>query len=188
MPPSSSADSSTAIVPSPNSTRCVKSDVIPAPYPWATTKRAHVRNLNDLLSSGIRTITGTVECDIYNHKQDLEFDLQREFKQVASFIAANKSSIMLRRTPEAWLYPPRTCWVCCRGESYVRPIISSKKRSINWLFLLLGEMIGHCTFDQLKYFCKHTNITPLTGGRDRLTCLAYLGLCKQLDPSGPFDP
>ncbi|KAF8409941.1 hypothetical protein HHK36_002460 [Tetracentron sinense] len=164
----------------------VKSDVIPAKYPWATTQRAHLRTLNDILSSGVRTIIGRVGCDFnWTHNQDLEFDLQREFNQVASFVAANKST-MFHRIPEVWLYPPRSCSKCNKVR-FVRPIISKKKRSINWLFLLLGEMLGYCSSDQLKYFCKHSNI-PHNGGRDELICLTYLGLCKQLDPSGPFDP
>ncbi|KAF8409942.1 hypothetical protein HHK36_002461 [Tetracentron sinense] len=176
---------STAIVSWGISTRRVKSDVIPAQYPWATTQRAHLRTLNDMLSSGVRTIIGTVECDLsWIHTQDLEFDLEREFNQVASFVAANKST-MFDRVPDIWLYPPRSC-PKCEGVSFVRPIISTKKRSINWLFLLLGQMIGYCSSEQLKYFCKHTN-TPHAGGRDELICLTYLGLCKQLDPSGLFD-
>jgi hypothetical protein len=47
-------------------------------------------------------------------------------------------------------------------------------------------MLGCCTLDQLKYFCKHTK-NHRTGAKDRVLFLAYLGLCKQLDPNGPFD-
>ncbi|KAF9684343.1 hypothetical protein SADUNF_Sadunf04G0108500 [Salix dunnii] len=46
--------------------------------------------------------------------------------------------------------------------------------------------IGCCTLDQLKYFCKHTKNHRI-GAKDRVLFLAYLGLCKQLNPNGPFD-
>ncbi|KAJ6365106.1 hypothetical protein OIU76_029972 [Salix suchowensis] len=71
-------------------------------------------------------------------------------------------------------------------ENSAKPVIANKKRKINWLFLLLGQMLGCCTLDQLKYFCKHTK-NHRTGAKDRVLFLAYLGLCKQLDPNGPFD-
>ncbi|KAH7510958.1 hypothetical protein FEM48_ZijujUnG0061700 [Ziziphus jujuba var. spinosa] len=48
------------------------------------------------------------------------------------------------------------------------------------------EMLGCCTLEQLKYFCKHTK-NHRTGAKDRVLYLTYLGLCKQLDPTGPFD-
>ncbi|KAF8409943.1 hypothetical protein HHK36_002462 [Tetracentron sinense] len=176
------SSASTAIVWSPN----VKSDHIIAPWPWATTQRAHVKSLNDLLSSDIRTISGVVFCDLlFVHLQYLDLDLQSEFDKVASVVAANKST-MFHTTPEAWLYPARSCSQCNRVK-FVRPFISSKKRFINWLFLLLSQMLVFCSNEQLEYFCKHSNI-PHNGERDELLCLTYLGLCKQLDPSGPFDP
>ncbi|THG02676.1 hypothetical protein TEA_012074 [Camellia sinensis var. sinensis] len=74
----------------------------------------------------------------------------------------------------------------CEQENNAKPVISEKKKSINWLFLLLGQMIGCCTLEQLKYFCKHTK-NHRTGAKDRVLYLTYLGLCKQLDPNGPFD-
>lgn len=40
-----------------------------------------------------------------------------------------------------------------QGNS-VKP--SHRKKFINWLFLLLGQMLGYCTLQQLKYLFKHT--------------------------------
>jgi hypothetical protein len=84
-----------------------------------------------------------------------------------------------------WMNPRLSRCENCNQENCVKPIIADKKRSINWLFLLLGQMLGCCTLAQLKYFCKHTK-NHRTGAKDRLLYLTYLGLCKQLDLNGPF--
>ncbi|WOH09609.1 hypothetical protein DCAR_0729067 [Daucus carota subsp. sativus] len=47
------------------------------------------------------------------------------------------------------------------------------------------QMLGCCTVEQLKYFCKHTK-NHRTGAKDRVLYLTYLAICKQLDPKGPF--
>ncbi|KAL4352204.1 hypothetical protein GQ457_06G007910 [Hibiscus cannabinus] len=51
--------------------------------------------------------------------------------------------------------------------------------------VLLGKMLGCCKLSELKYFCKHTK-NHKTGAKDRVLYLTYMGLCKQLDPTGPF--
>lgn len=111
------------------------------------------------------------------------FNLETKFAEVSNFIAKNRGE-MHDRAPHEWMYPILP--VCENCGNSVRPVVSEKKRSINWLFLLLGQMLGCCTLEQLKYFCKHTKIFR-TGAKDRILYLAYLGLCKQLDPTGPFD-
>ncbi|KAI3463946.1 hypothetical protein Pfo_020609 [Paulownia fortunei] len=93
---------------------------------------------------------------------------------------------MHHRAPKIWLNPTLLGCRFREQENSIKPVISQKKRSINWLFLLLGQMLDCCTLDQLKYFCKHT-MNHRTGAKDRVLCLTYLGLCKQLDPNGPSD-
>ncbi|KAJ7967348.1 Hydroxyproline-rich glycoprotein family protein [Quillaja saponaria] len=162
-----------------------KTDTVPAPFPWATTHRATVHSLNYLLSKQITTITGDVQCKRCERNYEMVLDLKEKFVQVGTFIAENKSS-MHDRAPSVWMNPILPTCKYCEQENCVRPIISEKKKAINWLFLLLGQMLGCCTLDQLKYFCKHTK-NHRTGAKDRVLYLTYLGLCKQLDPNGPFD-
>ncbi|CAI9786350.1 unnamed protein product [Fraxinus pennsylvanica] len=90
------------------------------------------------------------------------------------------------RAPGLWINPnlPRCRYY--KQENCAKPIISEKKKSINWLFLLLGQMLGCCTLEQIKYCYKHTR-NHHTGAKDRVLYLTYLSLCKQLDPYGPFD-
>lgn len=162
-----------------------KSATVPAPFPWATNQRATVNSLGDLLSKQIFTISGDVQCKKCEKKYQMEFDLKQKFLEVWTFIAENKGN-MHDRAPPVWINPNLPGCSFCKQENCVKPIISDKKKSINWLFLLLGQMLGCCTLEQLKYFCKHTR-NHRTGAKDRVLYLTYLGLCKQLDPSGPFD-
>ncbi|KAK9287472.1 hypothetical protein L1049_015893 [Liquidambar formosana] len=162
-----------------------KSDTVPALFPWATTHRATVYSMEHLLSNGIFTITGDVQCKRCEHQYQIDYDLREKFLEVGSFIDKNKSS-MHDRAPSVWMNPILPTCKLCAQENCVKPIIAEKKKSINWLFLLLGQMLGCCTLEQLKYFCKHTK-NHRTGAKDRVLYLTYLGLCKQLDPNGPFD-
>ncbi|KAI4308266.1 hypothetical protein L6164_031358 [Bauhinia variegata] len=159
---------------------------IPPPYPWATCRRAYVQSLDELLSKGIRWIKGQVQCKHCEKDYSIEFDLQRKFTRVTQYILRyNYEDDMHQRAPDVWKNPvlPR-CRECGR-ENSAKPVIG-KKRTTNWLFLLLGQMLGCCTIKHLKYFCKHT-LNHRTGAKDRLLFLTYMGLCKQVDPSGPFD-
>ncbi|XP_031257817.1 uncharacterized protein LOC116115824 [Pistacia vera] len=161
-----------------------KTEAVPAPYPWATTHRATVYSLEHLLSHNITKIRGELQCKRCEISFEIEYDLQEKFMEVASFISENKFT-MHDRAPEIWINPNLpSCKVCGQNNS-VRPV-TSKKKSINWLFLFLGQMLGCLKLSQLKYFCKHTK-NHRTGAKDRVLYLAYLGLCKQLDPNGPFD-
>ncbi|XP_027118610.1 uncharacterized protein [Coffea arabica] len=160
-----------------------KSENIPPPYPWATTRRATVHTLDYLLSNGLNRIRGEVQCKRCDEKYEMEFDLQNKFAEIATFIAKNKDSLH-DRAPNVWMNPCLPNCKFCDQSNSVKPILT-KKRSINWLFLLLGQMLGCCKLGELKYFCKHTK-NHRTGAKDRVLYLTYLELCKQLDPQGPF--
>ncbi|KAG2705605.1 hypothetical protein I3760_05G063100 [Carya illinoinensis] len=162
-----------------------KSDTVNAPFPWATTRRATVYSLECLLSKQIDTITGSVQCKRCQRQCEIGYNLEKKFDEVGHYIVENKS-IMHDRAPSNWMNPVLPKCKFCGKENSAKPIISKKKKAINWLFLLLGRMLGCCMLGQLKYFCKHTK-NHRTGAKDRLLYLTFLGLCKQLDPSGPFD-
>ncbi|KAM7531813.1 hypothetical protein LguiB_035223 [Lonicera macranthoides] len=161
-----------------------KSDIVPAPYPWATTRRAMVHTLDYLLSNGINTITGEVQCKRCEKQFELQYDLKEKFTELALFISNNKAD-MHHRAPPSWMNPSLSACIICKQPNCAKPIIN-KKRSINWLFLLLGEMLGCCKLSELKYFCKHTR-NHRTGAKDRVLYLTYIELCKQLDPERLFD-
>ncbi|XP_061366674.1 uncharacterized protein LOC133309845 [Gastrolobium bilobum] len=161
-----------------------KSETIIPPYPWATTKRATLYSLDHLLSHGMRTIPGTMKCKGCDKQYDIEFDLLEKFNHVSQFIEETKTN-MFQRAPSTWMSPVLPICKLCGQENSLKPLIT-KKRTINWLFLLLGQMLGCCTLAHLKYFCKHANLHR-TGAKDRVLYLTYMGLCKQLNPEGPFD-
>jgi hypothetical protein len=148
-------------------------------------RRAMVHSLDYLLSRRIETITGLVQCKRCEKQFEVGFDLRAKFVEIGAFISQNKS-FMHDRAPSDWMNPVLPRCQFCDQENSVKPVIANKKQKINWLFLLLGQMLGCCTLDQLKYFCKHTK-NHRTGAKDRVLYLAYLGMCKQLDPNGPFD-
>ncbi|KAH7688287.1 Zinc finger RING/FYVE/PHD-type protein [Dioscorea alata] len=158
---------------------------IEPPYPWSTNLRATIHPLSFLISHKITTISDTMQCRHCNTLHPFTYQLQPCFQELATFIRENKHA-MHDRAPNAWLNPPcLTCPSCSQPKS-LKPFISTKKRSINWLSLLLGQNLGFCTLEQLKYFCKHTR-NHRTGAKDRVLYLTYLALCKQLDPSGPYN-
>lgn len=159
-----------------------KTETIPPPFPWTTSQRATVHSLDYLLSHNVTKISGEVQCKKCNKVNKIEYDLSTKFREVASFILENRFS-MHCRAPSSWNNPKLPSCESC--GSCTKPVIS-KKRSINWLFLLLGGMLGCCKLSELKYFCKHSK-NHRTGAKDRVLYLTYLGLCKQLDPDGPFD-
>ncbi|OVA18679.1 hypothetical protein BVC80_1831g238 [Macleaya cordata] len=159
--------------------------IIVAPFEWATTQHATIHSRDYLLSKGINKITGEVQCKKCEHRCNLEFDFQTKFMEIGAYIWAHKVS-MCERAPERWRNPKLQICPNCNQPNSLKPIIPSDKTLINWLFLLLGEMLGCCTLEQLKYFCYKNNIHR-TGAKDRLLYLTYLALCKQLDPTGPFN-
>uniref|UniRef100_A0A3Q7HVI1 DUF7086 domain-containing protein n=1 Tax=Solanum lycopersicum TaxID=4081 RepID=A0A3Q7HVI1_SOLLC len=174
---------------STQSTAEEKNETITPPYPWATSRHAIVHTVDYLVSKEITIISGDVQCKKCQQQYKIQYDLQDKFNEIAKFIFKNKKN-MHDRAPNIWMTPILpNCKYCnqilpnckyCNQRNCVKPIIS-KDVSINWLFLLLGQTIGCCKIDQLKYFCKHTNIHR-TAAKNRLVYLTYMELCKQLDP------
>ncbi|KAF1892343.1 hypothetical protein Lal_00010808 [Lupinus albus] len=163
-----------------------KSETVPQPFPWATNKRAEVHSINYLLRNQIHTIKGDVYCKRCERKFEMEFNLMEKFGEVWKFVVENKN-VMHDRAADIWMNPVLPTCMHCGQENSVRPITQDvKKKEMNWLFLLLGQMLGCCTLGHLKYFCKHTK-NHRTGAKDRVLYLTYLALCKQLYPEGPFD-
>ncbi|KAE8724511.1 putative Hydroxyproline-rich glycofamily protein [Hibiscus syriacus] len=159
-----------------------RTESIPPPFPWATSKRATVHTLDYLLTHNITTISGEVQCKRCERIYTIEYDLLQKFREISDFIRVNRFSLH-DRAPSEWTNPNLpSCETC---GSPVKPVVT-KKRSINWLFLLLGKMLGCCKLTHLKYFCKHTR-NHKTAAKDRVLYLTYVELCKQLDPTGPFD-
>ncbi|KAI8532958.1 hypothetical protein RHMOL_Rhmol11G0258600 [Rhododendron molle] len=158
---------------------------IPPPFPWATDQRATVHSFQYLVQNQIHSISGDVQCKRCEQTYKMEFDLREKFLQVANFIVENKGS-MHDRAPGVWMNPVLPSCRFCQQENSVKPVMEKKEKNINWLFLLLGQMLGCCTLEQLKYFCKHTK-NHRTGAKDRVLYLTYLELCKQVDPNGPFE-
>ncbi|KAH1252136.1 hypothetical protein GmHk_04G009195 [Glycine max] len=158
-----------------------KSETIPAPFPWATDRRATVHNRKYLLENNVLVITGRVQCRRCEQEFEMTLDLEEKVNELRKFIQKESRS-MHDRAPAAWVNPVTPKCVHCGRENCIKPIlVYTKKRSINWLFLLLGQMLGFCTLNQLRYFCKHTN-NHRTGAKDRLLYCAYMTLSKQLVP------
>lgn len=59
--------------------------------------------------------------------------------------------------PDEWMYLVVPNYESYGKEKARYPLIT-KKRNINWLFLL-SQMIGCCKIEHLNYFCKHVD-TP----------------------------
>ncbi|KAJ4968398.1 hypothetical protein NE237_015099 [Protea cynaroides] len=59
-----------------------KTETIPIPYQWATNRRATVHNMEYLLSNGIHTISGEVQCKQCERKYEIEYDLKSKFIEV----------------------------------------------------------------------------------------------------------
>ncbi|CAH8388489.1 unnamed protein product [Eruca vesicaria subsp. sativa] len=163
------------------SSRNQKDDTIPPPYPWATNKRGAIQSLENLESKQITTITGDVQCKHCEKVYQMSYNLREKFSQVENVFVTRKR-LMRERAPAFWTNPePMRCELCGRDKA-VKPVIADRKSQINWLFLLLGQMLGYCTLEQLKNFCKHSK-SHRTGAKDRVLYLTYLGLCKMLEPN-----
>lgn len=160
-----------------------RTETIEPPYPWATSRRVKIHKLSDLIERGIIVIKGDVECKQCKEVYTIEYDLVQKFSEVGGFLATYKDA-MQQRAPDWMMNPQGLDCKLCGCKNCVIPQIK-KKRSTNWLFLLLGRMIGHCKLTHLKYYLKHADIHR-TGAKDRLVFLTYLDLCKQLDPDSPY--
>ncbi|KGN44335.1 uncharacterized protein LOC105436256 [Cucumis sativus] len=160
-------------------------ETIEPPYPWSTNRRAMVRTLNDLKSNQILQITGDVQCRQCQVEYTIEYDMDSKFEEIASFVEENKNSFR-DRAPQSWMNPNYPTCRFCGHENGARPVIPKQWRKINWLFLLLGEMLGVLNLNHLKYFCSNT-YNHRTGAKNRLLYLTYITLCHQVDPSGRFN-
>ncbi|XP_062094279.1 uncharacterized protein LOC133800338 [Humulus lupulus] len=156
-------------------------------YPWAMAQLCKVRSFEYLMENRITAIRGDLRCRNCKQEFEMELDLMKEFLEVGSFIERTKED-MRDRAPLSWLKPKLPTCPSCHQDSSEPVVIDSQNDgySINWLFLLLAQLLGCCTLQHLKLFCK-TNEIHRTGAKDRLLYLAYVNLCKQLHPNGPFD-
>ncbi|CAJ1810875.1 unnamed protein product [Sphenostylis stenocarpa] len=153
---------------------------IPPPFPWATNEQATIHSEQYLLENNICTITGKVHCKKCEQEFQLSLDLEEKAADLREFIHRRKGG-MHDRAPSAWMKPVFPKCLICGRENSTRPVLAKDKKEINWLFLLLGQMLGCCTLDDLKHFCKHNN-RHRTGAKDRLLYLTYMTLAKQLQP------
>ncbi|KAG5588218.1 hypothetical protein H5410_048652 [Solanum commersonii] len=173
-----------SLKPKPGNAKEVNIETITPPFPWATNLIATVHTLQYLLSKQLFMISGDVQCKRCERRYTMEFDLKEKFVEIGSYVMKNKN-LLKERAPSIWMTPLLPTCQFCKQENSVKPIICADKNKINWLFLLLGQMMGCCTLDELKFFCEHID-NHRTGAKDRVLFLAYLTLCRQVDPTGPF--
>ncbi|KAI9123809.1 hypothetical protein K1719_005109 [Acacia pycnantha] len=134
----------------------------------------------------IYTVTGTVRCNKCGKEYPVVFNIEEKLKQFESFVESKKRT-MHNRAPPEWTSPQSLVCEHCTGDG-VRPVIDVRKDNINWLFLFLGQMLGYCTLEQLKYFCACTQ-NHCTGSKDRVLYYTYREIFKQLRPDLPHqDP
>ncbi|EOA37731.1 hypothetical protein CARUB_v10012505mg [Capsella rubella] len=157
-------------------------EIVP-PYPWSKNKPCVVYTISDLTAMNINMIHGQVYCKPCNKTHTLYYNLIEKFSELYVYIKDNME-IMRERAPAIWLSSTLTQCVTCKTE--MKPVINDERmEEINWLFLMLGGMLGCCTLDQLKFFCQ-ANGKHRTGCKDRVLYKAYFRQCEQLDPEGPF--
>ncbi|QCE16805.1 uncharacterized protein LOC114163744 [Vigna unguiculata] len=156
------------------------SKTVTAPFPWAKNQRATIHRHQYLMENNVHTITGKLYCRRCEHEFELGLNLEDKLDALIQFITRENEK-WHTRAPLVWLSP--VCPKCplCDRENSTRPVIAPNKKDINWLFLLLGQMLGYCTLEHLKYFCKHNEIHR-TGAKDRLLYNTYKGLILQLLP------
>ncbi|CAN6332201.1 unnamed protein product [Urochloa humidicola] len=155
------------------------------PYPWSTNRVGKHHTLAELSRLGINTITGELQCKRCDAVTIATLDAKARFEDLCVYIAANVQG-MDDRAPKRWREPALPDCGKCGQRSSMRPVIPADKHKINWVFLLLGEMLGVCTLEQLKHFCAHTQ-QHRTGAKDRVLYSTYMELCNQLLPNGMFD-
>ncbi|KAJ1263922.1 hypothetical protein BS78_09G223500 [Paspalum vaginatum] len=162
--------------------------LVPPPYPWSTDRACVHRSLAELSRLGIDAVSGELQCRRCDRLQVVALDVQAKFRDLCGYISRNIQG-MNDRAPKRWQEPALPDCDRCGQKNSMRPLISADKESkdrINWVFLLLTEMLGLCTLEQLKYFCAHTR-QHRTGAKDRVLYSTYMELCNQLLPGGIFD-
>ncbi|EEE52994.1 hypothetical protein OsJ_35673 [Oryza sativa Japonica Group] len=150
------------------------------PYPWATNEPAKHHSLAELARRDITTIQGDARCRRCDARKVIVYNIATKFQEVSDYLRQNHQH-MHDRAQARWMNPVVPNCDDCGHEKCLRPVIAAEKERINWLFLLLGETLGLCTLDQLKYFCAHTN-RHRTGAKDRVLFSTYEELCNQLVP------
>ncbi|KAG0464768.1 hypothetical protein HPP92_018932 [Vanilla planifolia] len=130
-------------------------------------------------STGDLPGAGNYICGNCGHKVTAEYDVETEFGKLLAFMAANEAAICNNSLPNEWREP--VCPSCPMCSKVMKPEAAETMEKTNWLFLLLGQTIGHLDLTLLRYFCKHNEVHR-TGSKDRLVCSTYLTLCSQLDP------
>ncbi|GJX69091.1 hypothetical protein Tco_0304818 [Tanacetum coccineum] len=98
----------------------------------------------------------------------LGYDLKSKFLEVAKYVAENKYKLR-ERAPLSWTSPTLPNCKFCNQENCMKPVMAKKKKEINWLFLLLGQMLGKCR-KKLAYLGRDT------GCVDVMIILSYLDL------------
>jgi hypothetical protein len=141
--------------------------------------------ISHLSALGITTVEGEVQCRCCYARKTISYDIAAKFREVHDFVSRNVRDMNDHRVPEAWMSPAKLDCDVCGRRSIVRPVIPAEKERINWVFLLLGQTLGYCTLEQLKYFCVRTR--HRTGAKDRVLYSVYMELCNQLCPDRLFN-
>ncbi|CDY37242.1 BnaA09g08630D [Brassica napus] len=77
--------------------------------------------------------------------------------------------VLRHRASKVWSCPKLT--PCCSCKNGMKPVIGENKEEINWLFLLLGQMLGCCTLDQLS--SSHATYLVYDSYRNRAGLMAF---------------
>ncbi|CAL4909406.1 unnamed protein product [Urochloa decumbens] len=155
------------------------------PYPWSTDRVGVHYSLAELSKRGISTITGELQCKRCDFLKLVSLDARARFEDLCGYVSSNVQG-MDDRAPKRWREPVLPDCDKCGQRGSMRPVIPADKHRINWVFLLLMEMLGVCTLEQLKHFCAYTQ-QHRTGAKDRVLYSTYMELCNQLLPNGIFD-
>ncbi|KAG2617757.1 uncharacterized protein LOC120667620 [Panicum virgatum] len=158
--------------------------VVP-PYPWSTERVGVHHSLAELSRRGVEAVTGELQCKRCHDLRVVTLDARARFNELHGYISRNVQA-MDDRAPRRWKEPALPDCERCGQRGSMRPVIPADKHRINWVFLLLSEMLGVCTLEQLKHLCEHTH-QHRTGAKDRVLYSTYMELCNQLLPNGLFD-
>uniref|UniRef100_A0A452ZRY8 DUF7086 domain-containing protein n=2 Tax=Aegilops tauschii subsp. strangulata TaxID=200361 RepID=A0A452ZRY8_AEGTS len=155
------------------------------PFPWATNRAAIHHPVSYLFERGITTVEGEVKCKRCDVLKTVSYNIAVKFREVRDFVSRNIHD-MDDRAPKAWMTPAVPDCDGCGQRNSLRPVIPKEKERINWVFLLLGQTLGLCSLEQLKYFCACTG-QHRTGAKDRVLYSTYMELCSQLCPDRLFN-
>ncbi|MED6193460.1 hypothetical protein PIB30_019756 [Stylosanthes scabra] len=149
--------------------------VIDPPFPWATDRPTKIHSIKYLLQNNISDISGDVQCGSCHGIFEISYDLQEKVAELRSFMRAHRST-MHSRSPKEWIFPELLTCILCGKEKRVKPVIGNwREHNINWLFLLLGQLIGFCTLDDMRYFCSYNGLHK-TAAKDRFVYYTYVKL------------